>query len=65
MPKHDEPEYTPEQLKAFSAWLGKRSYKARLKRHGRDKLAEISRRNGAKGGRPRKAAAEKREREGE
>jgi hypothetical protein len=54
------------QLQEFTAWLGKRSYKARLERLGLDRLQEIARENGKKGGRPkgsgkkrRKAATEK------
>lgn len=33
-------------------WLGKRSYKARLERFGLERLQEIARENGKKGGRP-------------
>ena len=39
-------------LKAFTSWLGKRSYKARLERLGLERLQEIARENGKKGGRP-------------
>ena len=41
------------EIKAFAAWLGQRSYKARLKRFGLKKLQEIARENGKKGGRPK------------
>jgi len=34
--------------------LGRRSYRARLKRFGKERLQEIARENGKKGGRPRK-----------
>jgi hypothetical protein len=34
-------------------WLGKRSYKARLETFGLEKLQEIARENGKKGGRPK------------
>jgi hypothetical protein len=37
----------------FTSWLGKRSYKARLERFGLDRLQEIARKNGKKGGRPK------------
>jgi hypothetical protein len=52
-------------LKAFTSWLGKRSYKARLERLGLERLQEIARENGKKGGRPKgpgkkKAVAAKR-----
>jgi len=40
-------------LKAFTSWLGKRSYKARLERLGLERLQEIARENGKKGGRPK------------
>lgn len=40
-------------LQAFTSWLGKRSYKARLERLGLERLQEIARENGKKGGRPK------------
>ncbi|MBA0086207.1 MAG: hypothetical protein HRJ53_14565 [Acidobacteria bacterium Pan2503] len=40
-------------IKKFSSWLGKRSYKARLERLGLERLQEIARENGKKGGRPK------------
>ena len=40
------------QLQEFTSWLGKRSYKARLERLGLERLQEIARENGKKGGRP-------------
>lgn len=40
-------------LEQFTSWLGKRSYKARLKRFGIERLREIARENGKKGGRPK------------
>ena len=40
-------------LEQFTSWLGKRSYKARLKRLGLERLQEIARENGKKGGRPK------------
>jgi hypothetical protein len=44
------------QLQEFTSWLGKRSYKARLARLGLERLQEIARENGKKGGRPRATA---------
>ena len=41
-----------EASKAASL-MGKRSYKARLKRFGLERLQEIARENGKKGGRPK------------
>ncbi len=43
---------TKKELKTFSSWLGRRSYKARLKRLGIERIREIARENGKKGGRP-------------
>ena len=47
------------ELKQFTSWLGKRSYKARLERFGIERLQEIARENGKLGGRPRKTAQPK------
>lgn len=41
-------------LVKFTSWLGKRSYASRLQRLGIDRLREIARQNGKKGGRPPK-----------
>jgi len=41
-------------LKKFTSWLGKRSYKARVERLGMARIREIARENGKKGGRPSK-----------
>jgi hypothetical protein len=41
------------EIKKFTSWLGKRSYKARLKRLGIERIQEIARENGRKGGRPK------------
>jgi hypothetical protein len=40
-------------IEQFTSWLGKRSYKARLERLGIERLQEIARENGKKGGRPK------------
>ncbi len=40
-------------IRAFTSWLGKRSYKARLERFGLERLQEIARENGKLGGRPK------------
>ena len=42
-------------LRQFTSWLGKRSYKARLKRLGIERLREIARENGKRGGRPKRS----------
>ena len=50
-------------VRQFTSWLGKRSYKARLKRLGIERLQEIARENGKKGGRP-KSSKKKRAKKG-
>jgi len=42
------------ELRKFTSWLGKRSYRARLERLGIERIREIARQNGKKGGRPRR-----------
>lgn len=42
------------ELKKFTSWLGKRSYAARLEHLGIDRIRQIARENGKKGGRPKK-----------
>jgi hypothetical protein len=44
-----------EHLRQFTSWLGKRSYQARVKRLGIERIREIARENGKKGGRPPKS----------
>ncbi len=41
------------ELRRFTSWLGKRSYAARVKRLGMERIRAIARRNGRKGGRPK------------
>jgi hypothetical protein len=41
------------EIKQFTSWLGRRSYKARLERFGLERLQEIARENGKLGGRPK------------
>ena len=41
-------------IRKFTSWLGKRSYRARVERLGIERIREIARENGKKGGRPRK-----------
>jgi hypothetical protein len=43
-----------KQLQKFTSWLGRRSYEARVKRLGIERIREIARENGKKGGRPPK-----------
>jgi hypothetical protein len=43
-----------EDIRRFTSYLGKRSYKARVARLGIERIREIARENGKKGGRPKK-----------
>jgi galactokinase/mevalonate kinase-like predicted kinase len=47
------------EIQMFTSWLGKRSYKARLERFGIERLQEIARENGKKGGRPKGSGKKK------
>lgn len=42
------------EIQRFTSWLGKRSYEARVERLGIERIREIARDNGKKGGRPPK-----------
>jgi hypothetical protein len=42
------------EIREFTSWLGKRSYRARLARLGIERIRAIARENGKKGGRPPK-----------
>lgn len=44
---------TEMELRKFTSWLGKRSYAARVERLGIERVREIARQNGKKGGRPK------------
>ena len=50
---------TKRELCRFTSWLGKRSYKARLERLGLERIQQIARENGKKGGRPPKKGGRK------
>ena len=50
---------TKAQLQEFTSWLGQRSYRARVKRLGINRIREIARENGKKGGRPPKKEKER------
>jgi galactokinase/mevalonate kinase-like predicted kinase len=47
---------TNKEVKKFASWLGRRSYQARIKNLGIERIREIARENGKKGGRPPKKA---------
>jgi hypothetical protein len=42
------------EIRQFTSWLGKRSYKARVQKLGIERVREIACENGKKGGRPPK-----------
>jgi len=42
------------QISEVMSWLGRHSYPARVRRLGVERIREIARENGKKGGRPRK-----------
>lgn len=46
-------------LRKFTSWLGKRSYRARVKKFGLKRIQEIARENGKRGGRPPKKGDKK------
>ncbi len=43
-----------DEIRQFTSWLGRRSYAVRLERLGIQRIREIARENGKKGGRPSK-----------
>lgn len=45
---------TQQEIKKFTSWLGQRSYAVRLERLGIERIRQIARENGKKGGRPLK-----------
>ncbi len=47
------------EIQRFTSWLGKRSYAARVQRLGIERIQEIARENGKRGGRPPKTRKEK------
>ena len=49
---------TKTQIRQYTSWLGKHSYKARVERFGLERIQEIARQNGKLGGRPRKQEPE-------
>jgi len=50
---------TKSEVRQFTSWLGKRSYKTRLERFGIERLREIARENGKLGGRPKKSESKR------
>lgn len=45
---------TRTEVRKFTSWLGKRSYAARVERLGIERVRQIARENGKRGGRPPK-----------
>ncbi len=46
---------TKSEIRQFTSWLGKRSYRSRLATLGIERIREIARKNGKLGGRPRRS----------
>lgn len=42
-----------KQIREVASWMGRRSYQVRVERFGIERLQEIARENGKKGGRPK------------
>ena len=51
---------TKAEMRRFTSWLGKRSYKTRLERFGIKRIQEIARENGKLGGRPKGSGKKRR-----
>lgn len=45
---------TPKTVREAASWMGRKSYRVRLSRLGIERIREIARANGKKGGRPPK-----------
>lgn len=45
---------TRKQLHEVASWMGRRGYRVRLAKYGIERIREIARANGRKGGRPKK-----------
>ena len=55
---------TNAEIKRFTSWLGKRSYQVRVERLGIERIQEIARENGKKGGRPKGSGKKKARKKG-
>jgi len=55
---------TREQIHAVASWMGRRSYEVRLQRIGIERIREIARQNGKKGGRPKGSGKKRRQEDG-
>lgn len=49
---------TRRQIHEAASWMGRRGYQVRLEKYGIERLREIARQNGRKGGRPRREPAQ-------
>ncbi len=47
----------PKAVREAASWMGRKSYRVRLERLGLERIQEIARENGKKGGRPKKSVA--------
>lgn len=55
---------TRQQVHEAASLMGRRGYRVRLERHGIERIREIARENGKKGGRPRSGGGKKQEKGG-
>ncbi|MBW2084128.1 MAG: hypothetical protein JRI39_13915 [Deltaproteobacteria bacterium] len=54
----------PKQIHEVASWMGRRSYQVRLERLGIERIREIARQNGKKGGRPKGSGKKRRQEDG-
>ena len=52
---------TQSEINRYTSWLGKRSYASRVERLGIERIREIAREKGKKGGRPKGSGKKQRE----
>ena len=52
------------QVSKAASYMGKRSYQVRLERFGLERLQQIARENGKKGGRPKRSGKQKKREKG-
>jgi hypothetical protein len=45
---------TKKQIHEVASWMGRRGYEVRLAKYGIERIRQIARQNGRKGGRPKK-----------
>jgi len=50
---------TKAEIRQFASWLGKRGYRARVKKYGIEYVRETARENGKQGGRPKNSQSKR------